>query len=245
MLGFIYTYGIVLQAIAVVHFVRRRPETFWLWIILIGGGLGALAYIALEVVPDLGLLRGAFQAFPRRKRITELQTAILDNPSTGNYEELGHLYLDDEQFARARECFDRALARRDASPDSVYRRALCEIALEDFPAAVSDLERVVQNDARYDYHRAAGLLAHALARTGDYDKAAARFANVTRVSTLSETQVNYASCLAEHGRLTEAREWAERVLAKKATMPAYLRRRERPWFRRAAALLKRLRRPPT
>jgi hypothetical protein len=30
------------------------------------------------------------------------------------------------------------------------------------------------------------------------------------------------------------------VLRKKLTMPNYLRRRERPWFRKAAALKKRL-----
>jgi hypothetical protein len=30
------------------------------------------------------------------------------------------------------------------------------------------------------------------------------------------------------------------VLAKKPTMPAYMRRRERPWFRKASALIKKL-----
>jgi len=30
------------------------------------------------------------------------------------------------------------------------------------------------------------------------------------------------------------------VLAKKPTMPRYLRRRERPWFRRATSILKQL-----
>ena len=93
MLGLFYPYGIILQALAILHFVRRRPDTFWLWIILIGGGLGALAYIVAEVVPDVGLLRGTFQIFSRRKRINQLEAAIIDNPSIGNYEELGDLYL--------------------------------------------------------------------------------------------------------------------------------------------------------
>ena len=68
MLGLFYPYGLILQAIAIVHFVRRRPDTYWLWIIVFFGGLGALIYIAMEVIPDAGLLQGAFQAFPRRKR---------------------------------------------------------------------------------------------------------------------------------------------------------------------------------
>jgi hypothetical protein len=244
MLGLFYPYGVILQAVAIAHFIRRRPDTYWLWIILIGGGVGALAYIAIEVIPDARLLSGAFQVFPRRQRIKGLQTAILDNPSVGNYEELGHLYLDDRQFARARECFDRVIAARTDSPDPFYRRALSELALGDSRSAVADLEHVVGRDAKYDYQRAAGLLAHTLGQIGQHERADALFAEVTRTSTLSETQYNYASFLAAGGRNAEAREWAERILAKKPTMPAYVRRLERPWFRKAGALLKRLPRTP-
>ena len=240
MLGLFYPWGVILQALAIIHFVRRRPDTYWLWIILMFGGLGALAYIVAEVAPDVTLLRGAFQAFPRRKRIRYLQAAVIDNPSVGNYEELGDLYLDDGQFAKARECFDRVISPRTVSVDPLYRRALSAMALGDLQAAADDLERVVAIDPRYDYQRAAGLLAHMLAQLGRHDEAAARFADVTETSTLSETQYNYASFLAAAGRPAEARDWAQRVLSKKPTMPAYMRRRERPWFRKAAALLKRL-----
>lgn len=239
MLVLFYPYGMVLQAIALLHFVRRRPDTYWLFIILMGGALGALVYIAVEVVPDAGLLRGAFQVFPRRKRIKELEAAVLDNPSVGNYEELGDLYLDDGQFVRAREYFDRVIARTD-SIDPLYRRALCAIALDDFKSAAADLEQVTARDPKYDYQRAAGLLAHALVKIGEREKANALFSDVTETSTLSETQYNYACFLASEGRAAEARAWAERILRKKATMPEYIRRRERPWFRKARALLKKL-----
>ena len=241
MFGFFYPYGVLLQAVALLHFARRRPDTYWLFIILMGGAIGALVYIVVQVVPDAGLLRGAFQVFPRRQRIRELEGAVLDNPSVGNYEELGELYRDDLQFARARACFDRVIAKSD-SIDPFYRRALCAMALDDFAAARSDLEVVVARDPKYDYQRAAGLLAHAVAKVGEPEKAHALFADVLQTSTLSETQYNCACLLAASGRAADAREWAERILRKKATMPDYIRRRERPWFRKAAALLKRL--PP-
>jgi hypothetical protein len=51
LIGLFYPWGFILQAVAILHFVRRRPDTYWLWIILVGGGLGALVYIAAEVVP--------------------------------------------------------------------------------------------------------------------------------------------------------------------------------------------------
>lgn len=235
-----YSFGLIFVLIAVVHFIRRRPDMYWLWIIMLGGGLGALVYIVVEVLPDLGLLRDSFRVFSHRKRITQLETLILDNPSAGNYEELADLYLEQKKYAKAKDCYDRAISTRTDSPDPYYRRALCELELHDFTGAVKDLEHVAQLDRNYDYQRAAGLLAYAWAQTGQGDRAASLFGQVTETSTLSETQYNYARFLAERGQAPEARQWAQRVMAKKATMPRYLKRRERPWFRKASALLKRL-----
>jgi len=110
----------------------------------------------------------------------------------------------------------------------------------EFAAAVPDLERVVSREPKYDFHRAAGLLAWAYANTNQPAKAEALFQEVTKISTLSETYYNYACFLASQQRNAEASEWAQRILAKKPTMPGYLRRRERPWFRKASGLLKRV-----
>jgi hypothetical protein len=238
--GLLFPWGIILQALAIVHFIRRRPDTYWLYIILFLGPIGALVYIATEVLPDLGLLRDSFKAFPRRKRIRELESMILDNPSAGNYEELADLYLEQGQFTQARECYNKAISSRTDSLDPFYRRALAAMQMEDYAAAVQDLERVVSRESKYDFYRALGLLADAYAQTGQSEKADTLFREATKMSTLSETYYNYASFLLAQHRTAEAREWAQRILGKKATLPRYLKRRERPWFRRASGLVKRL-----
>ena len=80
---------------------------------------------------------------------------------------------------------------------------------------------MVVEDPDYDFHRAAGLLAHAYAQTGQKERAEALFRDVTTTSTLSETYLNFADLLASEGRNAEAREWAQKVLDKKPTMPGY------------------------
>jgi hypothetical protein len=236
----LFPWGLLLQGLAIVHFIRRRPDMFWIFIILFLGPLGALVYIFVQVLPDIGLLRQSFKVFPRRKRISELETIVRDNPSAGNYEELGDLYMDDGRFQLARAAFDKAIAARADTLDPFYRRGVCAIQLGDAAAALPDLERVVGKDPGYDFHRSAGLLAHAYAQTGQKEKAEALFRQATVTSTLSETYLNFASMLASQGRNAEAREWVQKVLDKKPTMPDYLRRRERPWFRSAREMLKRL-----
>ena len=236
----LYPWGFLLQGLAIVHFIRRRPDTYWIFIILFLGAPGAIIYLAVEALPDIGLVGQSFKVFPRRKRIHELESAIHDNPSAGNYEELGDLYMDDGKFAAARAAFDKAIGARADTPDPFYRRGVCAIQLGDAAAALPDLERVVGKEPGYDFQRAAGLLAHAYARTGQKEKAEALFRQVTITSTLSETYLNFADLLLAEGRNADAREWAQKVLDKKPNMPGYLRRRERPWFRKAHELLKRL-----
>jgi hypothetical protein len=235
-----YPWGLILQGVAIVHFIRRRPDTYWLYIILFLGPIGALVYIFAEVFPDAGMLNQSFKGISRGKRIQALELAIRDNPSVGNFEEMGELLMEGGKLQAAREAFNKAIAARSNTLDTFYHRGVCTILLGDAAAALPDLEQVVQKDPNHDFHRAPGLLAQAYALTGQPEKAEALFRKTMVISTLSETYLNFADFLAAQGRGAEAREWAQKVLDKEPTMPSYLRRRERPWSRRARRIIRQL-----
>src|SRR6266576_6738826 len=116
------------------------------------------------------LLRGVFQGFGRRSRIQKVESDIIDNPSPANYEELGELYKDQGQFEKAREAFTSAIAARSDSIYTFYSRAQSSLGLNDLAGAIPDLERVVAAERKFDYYRAAGLLADAYARTGQLER---------------------------------------------------------------------------
>ena len=115
-----------------------------------------------------------------------------------------------------------------------------EELIEGVDALIGDLEHVVASDAKFDYYRAAGLLADAYARTGRIDQAEGLFSEVIQFSTTPETLYNYARFLKLQNRHEQAREWAQKLLAKKRTLPRYMQRIERPWFRKGTALVKEL-----
>jgi hypothetical protein len=236
----IYPWGFVVQGVALWHFVKRRPEGYWLWIIIFGGVLGAGVYVIAEMIPDLGLLRGTFQGFGRRSRIQNLEIQILDNPSAGNLEELAELYFEQKNYAKAQELLNRATSTRSDSPHAFYLRARAALGTGDFAAAIPDLEYVLAKDPKFDYYRATGLLGDAYAHTGDLEKAATYFAPAAQFSTTPETLYNYANYLKLAGKKEEAREWAQKLAAKKRTLPRYMQRVERPWFRKGKALQKEL-----
>jgi hypothetical protein len=235
-----YPWGLIVQGIALFHFVKRRPENYWFFIIIFGGVLGAGVYVVVEMIPDLGLLKGTFDGFGRRSRIQILETQIIDNPSAGNYEEVAELYFDQKQYAKAREACNLAISARSDSPYTFYLRAKAALGMEDYAVAIPDLELVVGKDVKFDYYRAAGLLGDAYARTGRMEDAERYFAVATQYSTTPETLYNYANYLKLAGRQEEAREWTKKLNAKKKTLPRYMQRVERPWFRKGRALEKEL-----
>jgi len=236
----IYPWGFIVQGIALWHFVKRRPENYWIFIIIFGGVLGAGVYMIVEVIPDLGLLRGAFQGFGRRSRIQALEMQILDNPSAGNLEELAELSFEQRNYRKAREALNRAIALRTDSLHAFYLRAKSSLAMGEYVEAIADLEYVVAKDPKFDYHRATGLLGDAYARTGDLEKAEMYFGPAAQYSTTPETLYNYANYLKLAGKREEALEWVQKLTTKKKTLPRYMRRAARPWFAKGKVLQKEL-----
>jgi hypothetical protein len=240
LLGGLFAYGFLLQIAAVIHWSRKRPDTFWLWIIIIGGFIGALAYFLIEGLPDFENIGRRLKGPARRRRIHMLRAIVLDNPSAGNYEELGELLLEEKRFAEARDAYDRALAARTDSIDPFYRRAQALFQLRDYEAAARDLKHVTAADPKYDYSNAFCLYARTLGLLGRKVEALEAFEQLVDRSHSAETLYEAAAFFADNGREAEARDIVQRVIAREVTMPRYQKRRDRAWLRRAKALGRRL-----
>src|SRR2546430_437001 len=129
----LYPWGFILQGLAIVHFIRRRPDTYWIFIILFLGPLGAIIYLLLEAAPDLGLLRQSFKFFPRRRRIRELEFA--DSPAPRKeFERLAQQSQIRRRFKqKIDDCTQRSKKEDDKNPvrirtaaDEVHNRQALE-----------------------------------------------------------------------------------------------------------------------
>src|SRR5512146_3493745 len=88
-----YGLGFLLTILAVIHWIRRRPDTYWLFVILLLPTIGPIIYLAVEALPDIRD-PDFFKVFPRRRRIRELEGIVTENPSAGPHAQNGQLYLD-------------------------------------------------------------------------------------------------------------------------------------------------------
>ena len=236
-----YPWGFILQIVALVHFFWRRRASFvWVWIIFIGGFVGASAYLIVEVFSEADLLRRALARRARKARISSVEAQIIDNPSVANLEDLGELYWDEKNYTKAREAFNRAVGTGSDAPRTFYRRGLSSLELGDAVAAVPDLEFAFRTAPKLDFYRGGMFLARAYAATGRAAEAAEVFSATMQHTSTPEMLCSYAAFLATQNRKEEAREWLNRLEETKRTAPRFVQRTERAWFNKGKALRKQL-----
>ncbi len=124
--------------------------------------------------------------------------------------------------------------------DPFYRRALALFELREYDKAARDLQHVIATEPKYDYGNAYCLYARTLGLTGKKEQALVAFERLLETSHAAPTLYETAAFYADNGRESEARAIVESILARGITMPAYRRRRDRVWLRKAKALRRRL-----
>ena len=236
-----YPWGFIVQIAALVHFFWRRRASFvWLWVIFIGGFVGAAAYLIVEVFAEADIFRAALAKRARKERIALVEAHLVSNPSVANFEELGELYWDEKNFAKARDAFNRAVGTGTDATRTFYRRGLCSLELGETAVAVTDLEYAFHTDPKLDFYRGGMFLARAYAAAGRDADAARVFAEAMRHTSTPEMLYSYAAFLGSQNRKDEAREWLNRLEETKRTAPRFVRRVDRAWFNKGKALMKEL-----
>ncbi len=230
--------GGLFQALMLLHYFRRRPDGYWFFIIIFMGPLGALIYFILEVVPDLRVKPPMIARFERKRRREWLEHVAGDAPSLEALQELGEIYAADGKHERAIEFFSRALKRDKESREALYGRGKSLLALGRIEEAVADLEPVVRAEPVYGRYDAYLTLAECYEKLSRDDAARTAYQEILGRTTVSRAYYNYGALLARHGETATACEMMQQILAKKPALPRYLRRQERPWFRKAEAFLK-------
>lgn len=235
-----WSLGVLFQVLMIVHFIRNRPETYWIFVILFLGPLGSGVYFVMEVLPGFRWKMPAIERWERARRKKWLEKLVHEAPSQEALGELARICATEGEHARAVELFGQALRRDPGDIDSLYGRGLSRIETGDHQAAVEDLAALAAADPSYKLHQGNLALARALEGLGDEEKALHVYRQILGRTPVSEAYYGLGKLLAKRGQPEEARQMMQEILAKQNGLPRYLRRQERPWIWKARMLLKRL-----
>jgi len=215
----------------------RREEWIWAVFIFVGFGFSAVLYYFFVYRNAPSATRGfELPGAHDRRRIKELQAQIHHLDKAHHHSQLGDIYFQQGKLDKAEECYRAALER---DPDDIDTRAhLGQTLLRKRrpEEARPILEKACAENPKHDYGHSLMALAETLAALGETDAAVATWQRVLQHNSYARARVQLAELYLQKQQVDLARAELIEVVADDAHAPAFQRKRERVWVRKARSL---------
>jgi hypothetical protein len=236
---------IIIQVLLIIHVIKTGRNQLWIWVLLFVPLAGGIAYLAVEILPELFRSRAAQRtARSFRKamdpgadlRRYENQARVAGNVANRQRyaEELVRHARYDEAIGQYREALS-GLYEHD--PNLMLGLAQAQFGKGDASGARSTLDELIRRNP--DFRSPSGhlLYARALEAEGNVNKALEEYRVLAPSYPGAEAAVRYAQLLQAQGRQEEARQVARELLEQARIAPGHYRRAQRPWLEAAQRLL--------
>jgi hypothetical protein len=200
--------------------------------------IGALAYIAVELIPEWFSSPGARQARQRvanrhdpEKRYRELSDRLAGTDTIANRAALTDECAKIGRFGEAEQHYDHIL-KLPMGHDPIYAfgKALAEFSANRPADALATLDDLQKQWPDFDSADAHLLYARALAEVGRLDEALEEYHAVADYFPGAEARVRYGMLLQVVGRRAEARVVFNELLIQMRRAPKYLREAQAEWL---------------
>jgi len=234
----LYILSILIQIGLVVHVIKTGRNTIWIWVLVLLPGIGALAYLAVEVLPDLFRSRATQSAWRGVRRAVDPDRSLRQASATAAVSDtvvakarLGAELASRGDYAAAAETYRAGLKGiYEHDPTLLLGLAEAQFAAGDAAGARASLDELIANNA--DFKSADGYLlrARALEAEGNLAKAEAEYRAVAAHYPGAEATVRHALLLKKLGRTDEARRTLEEMLKTAELAPRHVRRAQAEWL---------------
>ena len=228
----------VFQLWMLVHALRNR-EWIWACFIFIGSGLGALWYY-FSVYRGSASATSGFElpGAQSRKRIKELQAQIYHLDNASHHFQLGDVYFQRGKLADAEKCYRAALERDSQDIDTRAHLGQCLLRQKKYAEARPLLEGVLREKPEHDYGHTMMALAETLTALGETDNAMLYWQHITQSHSYPRAKVQLAGLYLVKNQPDLARAQLKDVLNDDVHAPAFQRKRDRLWIRRARRMMR-------
>jgi len=236
--------SIAIQAGLIIHVIKTGRNQIWIWVLALLSFPGIIAYVAVEIIPDLFRSRTAQRTARGFKRAMD-PTADLrryENEArvTGNVasrqryaEELSRQGRYDEAIVQFREALT-GLYEHD--PNLMLGVARAQFDKGDAAAARTTLDDLIRLNPDFRSPEGHLLYARALETEGNITKAIEEYSVLANSYPGAEAAVRYAQLLKSQGRAAEAQKVARDLLEQARIAPAHYRRAQKSWLDAAQRL---------
>ena len=228
----------LLDVICIIHAAKTGRFWPWAYVVLLLPGIGAIAYILVEVMPSwLGSPEGQrarqriVNALDPEQHYRKLTDDLAISDTIAARVALAEECLALGKFWEARWHYENVLGRPlGEEPAYALGKAQADFGLGQPQEAIATLDQL---KARWpDYQSAEGhlLYARALEESGRPDEALAEYRALADYHSGAEARVRWAMLLEKLGRNAEAKTICSAVLTQMRRAPRYVRKAQAEWI---------------
>jgi hypothetical protein len=240
-MSLIFVLTLAVQAGLIVHVIKTGRNNLWIWAIALLPAAGSLAYIAVEMLPEIFGGRTARRTKAGMQRIIDpnrdLRQAAAEVEISGNADarrRLAEELFERSQYAAAVAVYQGGLSGIfEHDPTLLLGLARAQFAAGDFAGTRTTMERLMRHNPEFKSADGHLLYARTLEAQDALDEAEHEYAAVAPGYPGAEARLRYALLLKRRGKLDEARRILKDLLDGAKLGPAHYRKAQAEWLERA------------
>ena len=214
----------------------RRREYCWA-VLIFFSWFGAIWYFIYYYRDGSTATRGfELPGAHDRRRIKELQAQIHHLDKAHHHFQLGDIYFQRGKLEKAEQCYRAAIERDPEDIDIRAHLGQCLLRLKRPAEARPLLEQVCKENPKHDYGHSMMAYAETLSALGETDTALCIWEKIGEQHSYARARYQLAELYVAKGKADLARAQLDELLADDVHAPAYQRKRDRVWVRRAKRL---------
>ena len=233
--------SIVIQALLIIHVIKTGRNTIWIWVIALLSFAGILAYVAVELIPDLlgsraaqATRRGVKQALDPGAQLRQYEAEARATSNVASNQRYADELVRHGRFQDAIAVYRRVLTGLYAhDPNLMLGVARAQFGLGQAASARGTLEELANQNPDFRHPDAQLLYARSLEAEGSVEQALTEYRQLAPAYPGAEAAVRYAQLLQAQGRTQEAATVARDLLEQARIAPAHYRKAQRAWLETA------------
>jgi len=237
--------SLLIQAGLIIHVIKTGRNQIWIWVLALLSYAGIVAYIAVEIIPDI------FRSRTAQRTARGFKKAMDPTADLRRYESearLGGNVASRQRYAdelTRHGRYDEAISQYRQALTGLYEHdpnlmlgvAQAQFAKGDAVAARTTLDELIRLNPDFRSPQGHLLYARALEAEGNFPKALEEYQVLAPSYPGAEAAVRYAQLLKSQGRHEEAQKVARELLEQARIAPAHYRKAQKSWLDAAQRLI--------
>jgi hypothetical protein len=235
------TIMLIVNAGLILHALKTGRFWPWFWVILMLPGIGALAYVAMELAPEFMSSRRAHKAQGQlaravdpKRRYRELADNLAISDTIVNRVALARECLELEKYEEALTILTGVVAHPQGDEPAFFiDKARAEFCLAKYAEALATLDEAKRHWPDYQSNDAQLLYARALEELGRDEEAEKEYRALAASYPGVEPRVRLARVLQRRGQADEAKALAQNVVTEMRRSPKHVVKPQSYWLKMA------------